>query len=84
MVARKIDEWELGDKQLEVYEEKELGRGAFAIVFEGKLVGKRPMENIMPSSLKISERTNQVDLKLVSQKISNRLTGSGKKVTSKS
>lgn len=52
---RKVDEWELGDKQLEVFEDKELGRGAFGIVYEGKLYGDRPVDKLVRSTVTVTE-----------------------------
>lgn len=60
-----MDPWELQQDELEIFVEKELGRGAFAVVFEGKLKGRRPVDEIIPSAQLMSNRNDTVAIKRV-------------------
>lgn len=43
------DDWELDPKNLEVLQEKPLGSGAFAVVYEGRLSGEFPVDKVYPN-----------------------------------
>jgi hypothetical protein len=37
------DSWEIGYERLQIYTDKQLGDGAFSVVFKGKLKGEAPV-----------------------------------------
>ena len=75
--ARVTDEWEIDTEHLDVYVNTILGTGAFAIVYKGKLNGRRPVDDIIQTiQLKssISDEVRTFSTQYLVKKISSRKT----------